>query len=167
MTDFMKDVRETQGLVDIEVGGQTYTITLMPARASVKLALDVAKIFFKPLGAAYDSKNAEDFIMPDESTMWTEIARYLTQSLDNVDLPEVMGILLEGVTSNGKKVNVDMEFRGEISGLILLTEKAMKENWADFFTVYLKEKGIDLSSLGQLMEKKEQTPDDLKELGDQ
>ena len=165
MEEFMKDQYQAQGLVDVVVGGQTYTITLIPARASAKLALDIAKIFLAPIGSAIDNKSTEKYRMPDESTIWTEVAAHIVNGLDSIDLFYVVDTLLKDVSNAKGKIDVDVEFRGKISGLISLTEQAMRENWTDFFTVYLKEKGIDLSSLSQMM--KPGAQEELEESGPQ
>lgn len=152
MDDIKKIAAETlkqAGLHEKTIDGQKYKIKLLPATQSLAIATTLMKLVLPSLGAYADGMRAKEFTLPEELTTFTEISSLLVRQMDNVSVIDLVNLLLSEVTKDGLPIDHNEEFRGKLGGYVSLIEFALMENCGDFFTGYLKEKGIDLPTLSQ------------------
>lgn len=139
------------GLKEITVKGNRYTIQLLGAYAAFAISADLVKLVTPSVASFMDSGRKEDYILPEESSMFSEMAMLLVRQMDQVNLVAIVQSLLDGITCNGVPVDANEHFRGNFSGLLKVLEFALKENFGDFFTEYLKEKGLEIRSLKEAL----------------
>lgn len=145
--DIAGGVLASKGYKVKTIDGDVYAIKLMPATQGLSLALNLIKIFLPSLGAWADGEKKEQFILPEDNQMFSEVAMLLVSQMDKVDLSAVVRSLLNGVLYNNEQVDFDKHFSAKYDELIELVEFAMRENFGSFFTNYLRRKGIDLGSI--------------------
>ncbi len=142
-----ESVLQKAGIHEKTIGGKTYKITLLPATSALAVATQLMKLALPSIGAFVDGMKKEEITLPEDNMVFTEVATLFVQQLGQVSILDLAGLLLSNVTRDGVDVDVDVEFRGNLGGLVTLLEFSLKENCGDFFTEYLKEKDIDLPAL--------------------
>lgn len=145
------------GSRQIVIGDKTYGIQLLPATAGLQLGNRLIKGFAPTLGVFLDNEENTEFSL--EQTLFTDAAIALTRHMDDMDVVAIIKGMLAGLTCNAKPVEFDQEFRGNYGTLMAIVEFALKENFSDFFTDYLKAKGLDTETLRSLMVRKADTPE--------
>jgi hypothetical protein len=136
-----------EGYVVTDIKGKQYSIKLLPAMQGVALANRIIRAVMPAIGAWFDGDKKEDFILPEDNNMFTEIALLLSSKLEDVGLEEIIKALCAGLKCNGEVVDFDSHFRANYSSLLLVIETAMKENFGSFFTEYLGAKGVSLQEV--------------------
>lgn len=121
-----------------------FSIKLLPARRGFVLGMELIKVFLPALAAYYDGINKEEFILPEENTLFSDVAVTLVAHSDRLDIAGIVVELTEGVMKNNSEVDVDVEFAGKYGDFLVLIEGILRENFSDFFTEYLKEKGLEI-----------------------
>ena len=139
----------------VNIGSNSYTITLLPARQGMKIGTEILQMIAPILGAILDDDQNKD-VRFDGSTLFTEIALHLVNHIDSNKVVGVVDSVLAELYKGSHKVDYDIEFSGRLPQLITLVEHALRENFGDFFTSYFKEKGFEIPSLKELMEKRVQ-----------
>lgn len=140
------NIRET------EINGRTYSIKLLPASVGIKVKEKIIKAFGPALGVLIDSSSIEEeFLLPEEQTFWTNIAIAIVSNMSELDLVATLKVLTSQSWCNGKEIDFDEHFAGNFGELYILVEFILKENFGDFFTVFLKAKGIEIPTLGEMM----------------
>ena len=139
------------GLKEIQIKGNRYTISLLPAYTAFAVSSDLIKLVAPSIASFIDSGRKEDYILPEEDSMFSEMAMLLVRQMDQVNLVTIVKSLLEGLTCNGVPVDPNEHFKGNFSGFLSIVEYALKENFGDFFTEYLKEKGLEIHSLREAL----------------
>lgn len=129
------------------IEGKAYSIRLLPATKGLALGLKLTKTFLPALGAFVDAGKREGLILPEDDTMFSEIAFTLTSQMDKLDLSTIINELLHQAICDDELIDFDSHFQANYSVLIQLVEFALKENFGDFFTQYLRSKGINLGEL--------------------
>lgn len=160
MDDIKKITQATlaqAGVHSIEIKGKTYTIELLPATQAFAVAIQLVKIALPTIGAIVDGTKKQDSILPEEDNLFTDAAVLLVTQMNNISVLDIVQLLTQKITVDGKSVEIDTEFKGNLGGLVLLLEFIIKENVGDFFTEYLQGKGISIQTLKDLVVKKEET----------
>ena len=137
-------VLEEEGCVNKNISGKLYTIKLLPAMQGVSLCNRLFRTFVPAIGAWFDGGRREGLILPEDDSMFTEIAMILSNKIDELGLEDVIRALCFDLKCNGVVIDFDNHFRGNYSDLVTVLEIALRENFGSFFTEYLKEKGLDL-----------------------
>jgi hypothetical protein len=145
------------GVHSINIKGKTYTIELLPATQAFAVAIQLVKVALPTIGAIVDGTKKQDLILPEEDNLFTDAAVLLVAQMNNISVLDIVQLLTQKITLDGKAVNIDDEFKGNLGGLVCLLEFTLKENVGDFFTEYLQAKGISIQSLKDLMGTKEET----------
>ena len=145
--DIANNALAQKGYKTINIDGDMYAIKLLPATQGLGLALNLIKIFLPSLGAWADGEKREGLILPEDDSMFSEIAMLLVSQMDKIDLAGVVKSLLNGLMVNNQSIDFDTHFSGNYEALVELVEVAMKENFGSFFTNYLRKKGIGLKGL--------------------
>ena len=132
-----------EGYVRKVINGDEYIIKLLPAMQGISLFVRLTKAITPLIGMWADGEKKEDFVLPEEDNLFTELALLFTSKLDDINIEEVTSALMNELTFNGKVVDFDEHFRANYCNLLLLLEEAIKENFGSFFVDYLKAKGIN------------------------
>lgn len=140
-------ILSAKGYKGVAIEGKVYSVKLLPATQGLGLALKLIKTFLPTLGAWADGEKKEGLILPEDNSMFSEMAILLVSQLDKVDIGLVVKQLLDGALVDNEGLDFETYFSANYSTLIELVEFAMKENFGDFFTNYLRKKGIDLKTL--------------------
>ena len=144
---FAEQYKDAEGYRTTEIGGRKYTIRLLSAYTAFVTGMQLVKTFLPALGGLLDGEGRKDLVLPEDDALFTETAMLLVNQMDRVDLVDVIQHLVKDAQCEGATISVDSHFRGNISGFISLIEFALRENFSDFFTGFLKEKGLGLQSL--------------------
>jgi hypothetical protein len=149
IANIASSIKSKAGFVDKEINGKRYTIKLLPARNGIVIGTQLIKTFLPALAAYADGAKKSQLVMPEDDNIWTSVAMLLVNQMDKINVLDIIDILLENLSENGSSVKWDDAFVGNYSGLLQIIEFTMKENFGDFFTNYLSQKGINLDSLTQ------------------
>lgn len=141
------NISELSGYKKIQIGRYIYSVKLLPASAGFSVATNLIKTFLPVLGSWADAHERKGLVLPEDDSVYSEMAILLCTQLDKIDPIVIVQTLLSDALVNGKQFNFDDQFRANYSDLVSLIEFALKENFGDFFTVYLQGKGIKLNSL--------------------
>jgi len=159
--DILKAAVNATGVKTFEVGGNIYSITLLPASKGLVVGTQLLKVFAPVLGIMADKNTGDDgFTLPDEQTMFYEASTVLVSGMENIDILELVTLLLAGLKFNNEGVVFDTHFRGKYGELLLVLETALKENFGDFLSSYLKAKGLEIPTLRDMMKPKVQPQDE-------
>lgn len=152
MQDIMKDLAAQSGFKTVEINGKSYTYELMDSYPALLVGGALLETFLPAFGAIGDGIRKKDMIMPEEDNIMSEIALQLATSMGKTNLVDIVKQLLFNVTCGSTSVkDISKHFKGNLSGMILLVEDALKENFGELFLGYCKAKGFDLPSLKDLI----------------
>ena len=126
-----------------EINGDVYRLKMLPAMQGVSLAKRILKAVVPLIGMWADGEKKEEFILPEEDDLFTELALLFTSKVDELNVEEVISALMNELTCNGVEVDFNTHFRKNYCNLLLLLEESIKENFGSFFVDYLKAKGIN------------------------
>ena len=141
------EVMAQQGYKQIMLEEGMYAIKLLPSTQGIGLAFNLIRVFLPSIGAWADGEKKEGLILPEDNSMFSEVAMLLVGQMDRIDLSQVIKTLVGTALLNNKPIDFEKHFVGNYGSLIELVEFALKENFGSFFTSYLRKKGIDLGSL--------------------
>lgn len=145
------EIAHQLGIRNIKINGTNYGLKLMPAFPAMELAKQILTFVGPTLSAIFDKMRTADDVLPEEDMTFTEISYVLVRQLKDIQLTSVMKQLLDGLVVDGKQVDPDEHFRGKLKDMLLVLEFSIKENGIlDFFTDFLREKGLPIPSLGEL-----------------
>ena len=131
------------------IGGDSYAVKLLPAGRGMALSMNLIKLFLPSIATWADGVKREDFVMPEDVNVFSDAAILLVGQLDQFDIEGTISALMEGLMCNNEAVDWNDAFRGRYTELVEILEFSLKENFGDFFTNYLRKKGIDLTELSQ------------------
>ena len=146
-----EEVSLQQGILDKKIGEDVYSVKLLPATVGASVGLKLINLALPIIGVIVDKSGEQEYVLPEDKSMWTEASILLVRQMDQVDVVDTMKLLLNQSTCNGVAIDFDQHFAAKYSRLISLVEFALEANFKDFFTEYLKGKGLDLSSLREKM----------------
>lgn len=135
------------GIHSIKIKDQTYSIELMPARQAFAIATQLMKLSLPSIGAYADGVKRQEWVLPEDDNMFTEVAILLAKQMNDVSVMDLLTLITQGISKNGTSVDVDEEFKGNLGGFIVLLEFVLKENCGSLFQDWLAAKGISLPSL--------------------
>lgn len=151
MTDDIKKIAESAlkkaGKHQIKIKDKTYTIKLLPATQALAVATQLFKVALPALGAWADGSKREGLVLPEEDSMFTEMAVLIVSQLEKVSVLDLVTLLSQDITCNGDDVDINEEFKGNLAGLLILLEFILKENCGPFMKEWLEAKGLSLPSL--------------------
>ena len=93
-------------------------------------------------------QNEDEF---EQGSLFTDLSIAIVSKLDDLDVINVVQELLRGCTANGKAIDPNEYFSGQIDHFYLVIEFALKENFGDFFSKVLKAKGLEIHTLREMM----------------
>lgn len=146
---------EGSGVHSVDIKGKTYTIELLPATQAFAVAIQLSKVFLPAIGALVDGTSKQGAILPEDDNLFTDAAVLLVGQMENISILDLVTLLTQKITVDGKAVNIDEDFKGNLGGLVRLLEYVLKENVGDFFIEYLQAKGISTQTLKDLLQRKE------------
>ena len=118
-----------------EIGGNRYTIVALGAIAAYKGATILSKTIAPVFGEVLDSRNVdEDAMMFEKQNTWREVLTIITDNINTPEVDELVFKMLEGVTCNGERIDLDEHFKGKVHELVELIMYALEVNFKGFFT---------------------------------
>lgn len=142
-----EEVSLKQGILDKKIGEDAYSLKLLPATTGASVGLRLINLALPIVGVVVDKIGEQEFVLPEDKNMWTEASILLVRQMDQVDVVDTIKLLLNQSSCNGVAIDFDQHFAANYGKLMSLVEFALEVNFKDFFTEYLKGKGLDLSSL--------------------
>jgi hypothetical protein len=150
MQDFIKEEALKAGLIQKELSGNVYTLKLLPAMKGMMLGKRLITAFAPALGVLMDS-STEDSLYVEEKTLCTDVAVAIVSQLDQLDFEQTILDLLAGMTCNGQPIEFNSHFAAKYGLLLTCVEWSIVENFGDFFTEWLKGKGLSIPTLKSMM----------------
>ena len=150
--ELLKEV-ERAGFRSKNINGVEYTLKVLPATAGLKVGNALIKAAAPLLGLIVDSSKKDLEFAADDNTA-TMLAMTLVEQMDNLDVVDLIKLLVSGVSANGTQIDFETHFAGQYGVLIALVEFSLVENFGNFFSTYLKAKGLETLSLTDLMKSK-------------
>lgn len=151
INQFRNEALEKEGLKETKINGKSYAVKLLPAYQGFAVGMQLIKTFLPAFGSFLDNNNKKEYILPEEESLFTEIAILLVDQMGKINLMDVIQLLLQDVRVDGNQIDVDQHFMGKYSEFVSLLQFALEANFKDFFTGYLKEKGIEIHSLREMV----------------
>lgn len=148
--DFVQEEARKAGLIQKQFNGQTYTLKLLPAIKGMMMGKRLITSFAPALGVLMDS-SSEDSLYANEQTICTDVAVAIASQLDQLDFEKTIIDLLTGMTCNGQPIEFNSHFQAKYGLLLNCVEWAIVENFGDFFTEWLKGKGLSIPTLKSMM----------------
>lgn len=149
--DIAQQAAALAGIKQKTIQGKVYSIKLLPASQGLTVGQNIIKGFAPALGVLFDSKLEEDSLFPEEQTVFTDLAIAVVRQMDSLELTSVIQLLMQGLSCDGQAVDFDTHFAGNYAALLSVVEYSLRENFGDFFTLYLKEKGLEIHTLREMM----------------
>lgn len=155
--DFQSAALKNSGVRQTIIGDSEYVIKLLPATKGLEMGNRLIKAFGTALGVILDSNSREeiDEYFLEESTLFTDLAIAVCAKLDELNIIVTVKDLLAGSYVNGQPLDFDSHFMANYGNLVCLVEFALKENFGDFFTSWLKAKGFEIHTLSGKMKAKD------------
>lgn len=135
----------------LTIGGDIYSYKMLPALVASDVGTKLIEVLGPSIGAAVDGMAKADYIMPDESTFWSEITMHLSQSLKSFKLSELAEVVLYEVYCNSQRVDVNEHFTGALGDFYKVFFDAMKENFGELFLELLRARGLEIHTWQDLM----------------
>lgn len=145
----VQQIAQQVGLRQLTLNGKVYSIKLLPASKGMSVSSRLIKALGPAFGVMLDSNNEDLF--PEQVSMFTDLAIAIVRQLDELQLETTIKELLGCLSCDGQTVNFDEHFAGNYGELIAVTEYALKENFGDFFTEYLRAKGLETHTLREML----------------
>lgn len=145
--DIANDVMAKQGYKQVMLDEGMYAIKLLPSTQGIGLAFNLIRVFLPSVGAWADGEKKEGLILPEDNSMFSEVAMLLVGQMDKIDLSQVIKTLCGNALLNNQPIDFEKHFVGNYGSLISLVEFALAENFGSFFTSYLRKKGINIGGL--------------------
>lgn len=134
-----------------EINGKKYTITLLPAELGLKVQEKIIKGLGPTFGVLADNAILGETIFPEDRSFFTDMSIALVKNMAELDLVTTIKILVSNSYCNSQPIDFNNHFAGNYGELYLLVEFALRENFGDFFTLLLREKGIEIHTLKQMV----------------
>lgn len=160
---YADEVYAEEGYVKVIVNKKVFRIKLLSTTNGLNIINRMTKLFLPLMGSWMDSGRREGLILPEDDEAYTTIALLLVSKLDDFAIVKVIKALLYDLKLEDETVDYETYFRANYGELALLVESSLRENkLLDFFTDFLKSKGVDLQKgledLKTTFEKKTQKP---------
>ena len=151
MEQIIQDAVAQSGFKETIVNNKQYKVLLLPATRGLTIGQKLVKLVL-PLFGILEDNNDEDKFLGEDKTLFTDLSIMVVRSMDDIDMVNTIKELLTGCYCNGQLVEFDTHFAANYGELIAVVEFALKENFGDFFTSYLKAKGLPIPTLREMKE---------------
>jgi hypothetical protein len=138
-----------------QLNGKTYSLQLLPASVGLATFFDLIELFGTSIANIADSVRNEDAMLPEEMLTFTHATQLFISNMGNKDMMALIHTLVSKVSCNGQPIDFDSHFAGKYGELAIIIEWVLKENFKDAFTSWLRDKGLEIPSLSNLMKPKE------------
>lgn len=108
-------------------------IKILNTFAGIAVARKLLKVIAPALGGAADGLRHDDVIHGAPKS-FTTLALTLCDQIDKAQVEDLIVVLLEDLSIDGKDVDVDEYFAANYGELIEILEFALRENFSTFFT---------------------------------
>lgn len=129
----------------IKIENQMYKYKMLPALVGFDVFAKLIEILGPTIGSAIDGMAKAEYILPDESTFWSELMIHLSRSLSAVKLSEIAEVVLfEVYINSGPAIDINEHFTGNITAFKTLLMDALKENFGELFLEALRARGLEI-----------------------
>ncbi len=149
--DIAQQAAQMAGIKQTTFGSNTYSVKLLPATNGLATGQRLIKAFGPALGVLLDSGKDKENLYPEEDKLFTDLAVAIVHQIDDLEFIQTVKELLNDLSCNSQPVDFDKHFSGRYGELIAVVEFALKENFGDFFSSYLKAKGLEIPTLRSMM----------------
>lgn len=115
---------------DITIGDDRYETTLFTTSKSIKILRRLVKVIGPSMAALFENK--DEFGLDDTGPI-TKAVSLLSDNIDKEDVVTLLQDILSNTTKNGKPINFDIDFMGQINTLFKVVVFVVKENYGGFF----------------------------------
>ena len=136
-----------EGFVSITIEGVVYSAKLIPAIQGIALGNRLIQAALPAIGAWKDGIDRADLVAPEDESLYTDIAILVSTKLGDLGIEDIFLTLTKDMKVDGVEMDFDVQFRGKYTTLIEVITFCLKENFGDFFTSFLKNKGVDLQKM--------------------
>jgi len=113
--------------------GKKFTVKILRTMAGITVARKLNKIILPLIGGGADGLKHDDYIHGAPQS-FTNLALLLCEQLDKAQIEDLIIVLLEDLSIDGKDVNIDDYFAANYGELVEILEFSLKENFGSFFT---------------------------------
>lgn len=117
--------------VQCDIDGVSYQAVKLAAGTAFLHGTFLLKSILPSIGSGLDGLRAEEW---DTPSTFTEMALHLCSRLDEERVLKIVKDLCSELYADGKKVNFDDYFSGQLDALLLVLEWLFKENFGSFFS---------------------------------
>lgn len=113
--------------------GKKVGIKILRTTAGIAVAKRLMNVVAPAVGGAADGMRHDDFVHGAPKS-FTHLALTLCEQLDKVQIENLITVLLEDLTIDGKEVDYEEYFAANYGELIEILEFSLRENFNTFFT---------------------------------
>lgn len=113
--------------------GKKVQIKVLKTTAGIAVAKKLLNLVAPALGGAADGMRHDDFVHGAPKS-FTHLALTLCDQIDKVQIENILLVLLEDLTVDGKDVDFDEYFAANYGELVEILEFSLRENFSTFFT---------------------------------
>lgn len=113
--------------------GKKVGIKILRTTAGIAVAKRLMNVVAPAVGGAADGMRHDDFVHGAPKS-FTHLALTLCEQLDKVQIENLITVLLEDMTIDGKEVDYEEYFAANYGELIEILEFSLRENFNTFFT---------------------------------
>ena len=116
------------------IGGKRYTIQKLNGWDAWDGWALILKMIGPVFGEVIDSRNVDEEMMFEKQNTFREVLTIVTSKIGEPEMRILIAQMLHGATVDGKPLDINEEFRGNVHRMQELVVYAMKENFQGFFT---------------------------------
>ena len=131
----------------IELDGKYYEVMPLGGFDSLTALFRFKQILLPAVGTVIDNIKETDNMLPEHNDLFSKGILYLLDGLHRADVIGLIKKLTEDVKVDGEKVDIDVEFTGDLANFLLLAEFAIRLNFEKAFIDWLDKKGFTIPSL--------------------
>lgn len=117
-----------------EIKGKSYEFCLMPPAEALRILTRLIKRTLPSVGGAFSGGDLKGITEAVNGAVNLDaLAQNLASNLEEQEVEETVKAILKHVRVDGREININVEFPGEIMTMLAVVYKALEVNYADFF----------------------------------
>lgn len=113
--------------------GKKVSVKILRMTAGLAVAKKLMNVIAPAIGGTVDGLRHDDYIH-GAPTSFTHLALTLCGQIDKLQIEDLIVVLLDEMTVDGKAVDIDEYFAANYGELVEILEFSLKENFSSFFT---------------------------------
>ena len=169
--DMLRKIREEpeDGVIKLSIGKDIYSFKALGGIKGMQIFFYLVRTFSPTLASLADSYRKKDQVFPEDDNTITQAIILLMERMDEKEFTDLIMTLLPDLKFNGQEISsteaFDKHFSQKYPDMFQLAIKSLKGNFSEAFTSRLKEEGLEIPTLSQVMEifNKASTPEKSEE----